>query len=412
MIKPKLLFLKFALLFGPIGAFFAADALVLPINTFTFREWEALTINAGHSHPQYAFYPNQTLHQREYGDTFRYDAYITPRTTTWVTDAMGYRNRASYDIRSQYCFATIGDSNTIGSFLDQHETLAEVLENKSGCKSYNAGSLEITSRFFNRKEFRASPPRYLIFQTVAGYFYDDGFAARFAMSGQFAGVEPAPAWYHRVLAKAIALFAPGSPRATPWMLKDLIDRSAAFNFVQARLGLVGPRTGGALPLHRSGQSLASINPPSDYGEALYKGPSVETYMQTCPAAVLDVAAEASRRASCRFVNTVQAMSEALAQRGTELVVFLQPSGDTELTAGIAYLEGKGVKIVYFPVTANEPFGIDMDWYWAQDDVHWNPRAVQLAADMILARINGRSPLALLADRKPQIEAETLAAINR
>jgi hypothetical protein len=395
-----------ALLFGPILAFFALDAFVLPVNTFTFREWEAVTFS-GSNDPNYAFYPNMTITQKEYGDKYRYSTYIQPRTTTWVVDSLGYRNREAYDTGKHYCFVTIGDSNTIGSSFDQHEMLAELLERKSGCRSYNAAALDITRRFFQKDEFRASPPDYLVFQTIAGHFYNDSVFSILAADGQLPGITPAPSAYQRRLAAFYGWLDHASPRVNASVLQNIMDRMAGYNFVRARLGITDlpPRVAGQYNEFRNiNSSTGAQTGPTIVGEARYRIASAATYKQSCPETVLQIKDEPTRLASCRFIAIFEAMSEALRERGTKLIVLLQPSGDLLLEPAIGYLRSKGERIAEFPVSQQLPFGIDMDFYWAADDTHWVPRGAELAADMIVAESQGKSSEALLKSRQPAIAA--------
>lgn len=393
-----------ALLFGPIVLFLALDAFVLPVNSFTFRQWEAVTFNGGNN-PDHAFYPNMTITQKEYGDVYRYGTYVQPRTTTWFVDALGYRNRQAYDTTQHYCFVTIGDSNTIGSSFDQHEILSELLAKKAGCRTYNAAALDVTQRFFQKDEFRASPPDYLVYQTIAGHFYNDSVFSIIGASGQLPGLLQPPSAYHRWLAAFYGWLDPTSPRASPAVLQNIVQRMAGYNFIRARLGITDlppAVTGQYNQLRNITASGGSLRGPTTAGEARYKVANYATYKQSCPEVVLSVSDEPARLASCRFVAIVEAMSEALRQRGTKLIMLLQPSGDIFLEPGIAYLRSKGQKVIDFPVSQTLPYGINMDFYWAADDTHWLPRGADLAADLIVAESRGESSTTLLASRQDGI----------
>jgi hypothetical protein len=117
-------FLGKLLAFSIVPLLIILTDLVLPLNTFTFREWEALQ----NHYPNYSygsFYPNQEISMTEYGDLGRHTPYAIAKPTSWRTDRLGFRNDqyiADPDI------VLIGDSFIAGSSLTQDQTLGNQLQ--------------------------------------------------------------------------------------------------------------------------------------------------------------------------------------------------------------------------------------------------------------------------------------------
>lgn len=403
--------LKTALLFGPILLLFVLDALVLPINTFTFRQWEALMTRFGQNR-DYAFLPKADLVQREYGDTFRYQTIVAPRVTRWVTDDIGYRNRSVYAADQAYCFVTIGDSNVVGSSLDQTETLSSMLERDAGCRAYNAAASGWTPRYFYRREFRANPPKFLLLQAIAGHFYSDAAFSTFLHSGQMVGYVPNPSWTSQIAAASIGKIDPSNPRSQAWILDEVISRNALLNFVRARTGMADAPQPPRSARHNEFRNIAegsattaSQAVPTLQGVQRHAMPSAADYLANCPESLRATEDAIARAAVCRFVVIIRSLATATRADGSELILYMQPALDTYLAPGIALLKSEGIRIVHFPPTRDLLLGIDFDWYWAGDDTHWHPRAVELAARLIIAASRGEDTEAMLPEIHRSIASE-------
>ncbi|HRD75899.1 MAG TPA: hypothetical protein PK264_08170 [Hyphomicrobiaceae bacterium] len=411
------LFASAVALVAPFLSFIVLEYFALPINAFTFRQWEALIPENG-LNARYAFFPNATLQQWEYGDVHRYATITLPRTTRWFTDQLGYRNRAAYSAVKTYCFVTLGDSNVIGASLDQSETLSEALERRARCPAYNGSSAHRLARFLNQPEFKANQPRFVVLQAIAGEFYSDQAYSRFDVSGQLIGVDPEPGIGYRAISAAIAVIAPDSPRASPWMLEEIVRRNAGWQFIRARLGMTDLPPPPATHRHNEarnihdGRAAAASRAPRAVGQVRYPTASKEVAERNCPEVIKALTDANARAANCRLIAVVRAASVALKSFGSDLIVYLQPSTDELLATGIAVLEAEGHKIIHFPKTSKLPYGIDFDWYWASDDSHWHPRGVELAAELILAESEGRSAEALLPAVHERIEREMRALRRR
>lgn len=164
---------KGALLLLPFLLLLLAELFVLPIDFFTFRVWEA-ALSQPYRYPG-MFYPN--LHVRkdkEYGDRYRSGdpSQIEAKPVEWFTDAYGWRNRPEIARQVNYDAVILGDSNIVGSFLDQKDILTEVMGARSGktIYSYSAGSDHI-ALFFNDPRFVQKHADLVVVESKAGNWY-------------------------------------------------------------------------------------------------------------------------------------------------------------------------------------------------------------------------------------------------
>ena len=98
--------------------------LLMPVNAFTFREWEALQ----NDYPYFAkgpFYPDQEISMTEYGDMGRHTPFEIGKFTTWKTDHIGFRNDSYIPDPD---ILLIGDSFIVGSSVTQNKTISSQLQ--------------------------------------------------------------------------------------------------------------------------------------------------------------------------------------------------------------------------------------------------------------------------------------------
>lgn len=155
----KKLLLKLTLLLLPFLVWPVIEAAVLPINFFTFRVWETLSVNSMRimSGP---FYPNRYMKMEEEGELAPRTAFAEKRVVEWYTDEYGYRNRDS-----KCDVLLIGDSNITGAKLSQEETLAEVLERRLDKEVYSFAPATV-NRFLGSQRFEQDPPEVVIVSSI------------------------------------------------------------------------------------------------------------------------------------------------------------------------------------------------------------------------------------------------------
>ena len=155
----KRLLVKLTLLALPFIVWPLIEVFFLPMNFFTFRIWETISVNKMRvmSGP---FYPNMHMKMEEEGELAPHTPYAEKRVVEWYTDAYGYRNR------DEKCdVLLIGDSNITGAKLSQEETLAEVLERQMGKEVYSFAPATI-NRFLATDRFQETPPELVIVSSI------------------------------------------------------------------------------------------------------------------------------------------------------------------------------------------------------------------------------------------------------
>jgi len=155
----KQLFKKLTLLVLPFMLWPLVEVFFLPMNFFTFRIWETLSVNSMRvmSGP---FYPNMYMKMEEEGELAPRTPFAQKRVVEWYTDAYGYRNRdTACDV------LLIGDSNVTGAKLSQEETLAEVLERRMHKNVYSFAPATL-NRFLATERFQQAPPELVIVSSI------------------------------------------------------------------------------------------------------------------------------------------------------------------------------------------------------------------------------------------------------
>ncbi|TXK33773.1 hypothetical protein FVR03_18685 [Pontibacter qinzhouensis] len=155
----KRLLLKLTLLALPFVAYPFIEAAVLPIDTFTFRVWETISVNSMQLMPG-PFYPNMHVKMVEEGELAPRTPFAEKKQVEWITDAYGYRNR---DTKCDVLL--IGDSNITGAKLTQDETLANVLEKHLQKNVYSFAPATI-NRFLATERLINRPPEMVIVSSI------------------------------------------------------------------------------------------------------------------------------------------------------------------------------------------------------------------------------------------------------
>ncbi len=129
------LLMKVIILISPFMLILALEMFVLPVDFFTFRVWEA-ALAQPFRYPG-PFYPNlHVIKKKEYGDRYRIGVHES-KSAEWYIDSYGWRNRPEIEKMDHYDIILTGDSNIVGSFLDQKDTLSEVLSRRSNKTVYS-----------------------------------------------------------------------------------------------------------------------------------------------------------------------------------------------------------------------------------------------------------------------------------
>jgi hypothetical protein len=163
----------------PLAALLVVEAL-LPIDAFTFRAWEALEIRSRLVDTRAVrlfpwttlpgpFLPDARLELVEEGDLGHHTPLARRRLASWVTDAWGYRvSPGGADPE----LVLVGDSEVVGTGLDQRETIAEVLRTGHGLGAYPYAPSNLAA-FFADRRFSERPPRWLVVECVERQVLED-----------------------------------------------------------------------------------------------------------------------------------------------------------------------------------------------------------------------------------------------
>jgi hypothetical protein len=158
----KLLF-KSTLLALPFLVATGLEAFVLPVDSFTFRLWEALRIDTFGELLPGVFYPRMDVTTVEEGDLGHHSVNAVKKLVRWQTDRYGFR-KADSD-RTAWPVVIVGDSIAAGSSLTQRELLSEVLGGTLGVDVYPLAPADMNG-FLRDERFTAHPPKIVVVECV------------------------------------------------------------------------------------------------------------------------------------------------------------------------------------------------------------------------------------------------------
>jgi alginate O-acetyltransferase complex protein AlgJ len=293
------------------------EMFVLPIDFFTFRAWEAL-VTKYFRPADGIFYPNMHLIKTEHADKLGFRD-PNPKRVEWFTDRHGFRQRPRKHEPERYDIVIVGDSNIAGSYFDQKDTIAEVLERKCDCPTYSYGGA-FKRQLFNDPRFKSNPPRAIIAEAIGAEFYKKDYAElNYSESDKIAGRTGMPAFLA--------------------VLLDRILKTNMLEFFRSRLHV---------------QRKAQDNEP-----------------------------EFSPEERIPFmVNAITRMRDEAARRGSDFIFILMPY-DKSLNDGVAQLRRAGVKVMDFGPSPERPNGVDLKTFYHEHDSHWREESVRMTADEIL-----------------------------
>lgn len=336
-------FLRVGLFLLPVLSWPAIELFVLPIDFFTFRPWEAMIVKTYPNAVLGPFYPSQHLVKYSIGAYDNHNRVENPRRKLeeWFTDANGYRNRPRAAPPNGYDVFVSGNSDIVGAFNNQPDTLAETIERTCGLTSYNVGAGATTPLYLSDPILVDHPPRFFVYlvnmdpipaRTASHLFYFEGFKLR----------EPTawPVW--------------------AMVLWDRLQKQAAREWVRSRI------------------AVTDIQRFVDH----FFG----TRYNLTAAADLPV-----DQAFDKTVERVGVMSRKLKALGSELVLLFQPVPKRIETYQplIERLRAMGYKLAAWYPTDQWRDGVP-DGYWHKEDSHWTEAAIRDVAGRLCSAMNGGS----------------------
>ncbi|WP_299820565.1 hypothetical protein [uncultured Pontibacter sp.] len=330
------------------------EVFLLPMNFFTFRIWETISVNKMllMSGP---FYPNMHMKMEEEGELAPNTPYAEKRVVEWYTDAYGYRNR---DTKCDVLL--IGDSNITGAKLSQEETLAEVLERQMGKDVYSFAPATM-NRFLATDRFEKTPPELVIVSSIERRIPElppvggNGLNSKIRnISGNIINSSPALTW-----------------------LAVTADRISKFG------------------LYR--KTLANIE--RSFGKKEYISYSNEFFIEG------DTANRTFSEAEVQYVaDVLEGYKLALEERGIKFLFLPIPNKENIyyqllpskkkpdfLPRLMAELRKRKVDAVDLQSNFEELYQTKQVSLYPADDAHWNHVAVEVAADLVKARLQGDVP---------------------
>jgi alginate O-acetyltransferase complex protein AlgJ len=313
----KGLLLKFLALIAPFAILLGVELFVLPIDFFTFRAWEAL-VTKYFRPADGIFYPNMHLIKTEHADKLGFRD-PNPKRIEWFTDRHGFRQRPRNHEPERYDIVIVGDSNIAGSYFDQKDTIAEVLERKCECPTYSYGGA-FKRQLFNDPRFKSHPPRVIITEAIGAEFYKKDYAElNYSQNDEIAGRTGMPVFLA--------------------VLLDRVLKTNMLEFFRSRLQV---------------QRKAQDNEP-----------------------------EFSPEDRIPFmVGAITRMRDEAARRGSDFIFILMPY-DKSLDDGVAQLRRAGVKVIDYGPSSDRPHGVDLKAFYHEHDSHWREESARMTADEIL-----------------------------
>ena len=345
---------KLFLLALPFLAWPLIEVLFLPMNFFTFRIWETISVNTMRvmSGP---FYPNMHMKMEEEGELAPHTPFAEKRVVEWYTDEYGYRNR---DSRCDVLL--IGDSNITGAKLSQEETLAEVLERQIGKDVYSFAPATI-NRFLATDRFQETPPELVIVSSIERRIPElppvggNGINSRIRnMTGNIINASPALTW--------MAVTA------------DRISK---------------------LGLYR--KTLANME--RAFGKKEYISYNNEFFIEG------EFANRSFSDEDVQYLaDVLEGYKMALEERGIKFLFMPIPNKENIyyqllpskkkpdfLPRLTAELRKRQVDVVDLQSNFEELYQQKQVALYPADDAHWNHVAVEVAADLVTARLQGKTP---------------------
>jgi hypothetical protein len=347
----KTIIARLSLLFAPLVIWQMVELFVLPVDLFTFRFWEALVAQRVHLLPG-PFYPNTYLEKYSAGDL----ASRGPRRklVRFHSDRYGQRNPPRGD--KAFEIVIIGDSNIMGSHIDEPDTIRAEVESRCNCSvyAYGSGLWSNILSFLEDDRFERNPPAYVVLEFRPGDFEQGNMRVYRPCAGS--------AFPNRTLVARLCdtvdsrllqvLAAMGlQEHQTVLAFIDRFHKQPAYHFLHSRLGLTArddiDQTGAASPDKRS---------------------SIE-----------------------RSKEALRSYRAALAERGSQFLLFVMPNhtnhpaGDGSVPAWLSDLQEESFNVISIN-SSTTPLSTLSSW-WMDEDSHWREESIEFSAGLIWKEIS-------------------------
>lgn len=347
----KTIIARLSLLFAPLVIWQMVELFVLPVDFFTFRFWEALVTQRVYLLPG-PLYPNVTLVKYSAGD-------LAPRGPSkklvrFHSDEYGQRNPPRGD--KAYEIVIIGDSNIVGSHIDEPDTIRAAVESRCNCGvyAYGAGLWSNILSFLEDDRFVMSPPTYVVLEFRPGDVEQGNFNVYRPCAGSaFPNRTHVARLCDTVDSRLLHVLTAMGLQEHPILLTyiDRFYKQPAYHFLHSRLRLTARpnigQTGVASPDER-----ASI--------------------------------EKSKEA-------LRSYRAALAERGSQFLLFVMPNhtnhpaGDGAIPAWLSDLQEESFNVISIN-SSTTPLSTLSSW-WMKEDSHWREESIEFSAGLIWKEIS-------------------------
>lgn len=347
-------FLKLLFFSSPFLLLIGIELLVLPIDFFTFRGWEAIMVKEFHSVLSGQFYPHIDITKiQKGGDLDPHSPSAVPKRVRWITDRYGYRKKDREGSKPQV--VVIGDSNIVGAGMSQEEIFSEVLEDRLKVPVYPFASAGLNS-FLKELRFRKDPPRIVVVSSIERYILDLRFPKESKKRETFLAFYE---WRDNV--RQIRWI------QTAGVLLDRLYKMNMLHFIRSRM---------------EGKVVRKRYPfPSPFGPIYFlQGEEANRPI--------------SRDQLEEAVHTIEAYNQVLKKRGIRFIFLPIPNKENIyhdylpdpqrpvfLEQLIQELKDKNIETVDTQKAFEDEYRKHSAPLFFLDDTHWNPRGVRLAADL-------------------------------
>jgi len=333
-------FIKNALITSlPLLILAILEGYFFPRDQFTYRIWESISVNMfGDVFPG-PFYPLKDVTLNETTDQNRYG----PKTirNRWATDIYGQRNVRIPKSDEEYGLI-IGDSNIIGSSLNQNEMLSESLKRKTGILWVNLGYEYVEP--WRHPITKNHPPKAIIYQLKRGSF---------VLLNKLGGRSSDPISCSRFL----------------WRILEPIDHASKFAAINKL------------------RSLLRV-PTARFSDQLFESAHLKLALNTVQHAMCRLQdREATSIVNKKPVDILMEYADYCKKNKIVFIILVLPDTFRHADVDIAKIQAtKGVKVIGFMPTPDYPNGADLGSFWQKKDSHWSVEGVEKTSDKIVEQL--------------------------
>jgi hypothetical protein len=332
-------YLKILLLALPLLAMAFLEALIFPRDQFTFRAWEAIKVNFFSESLPGPFYPNTRHTFWEAGDSDKKK--IKNRKNLWVTDGYGHRNER-LPRQGEVYGVLVGDSNIVGSSLDQKDLLSERLTKRTGDLWINLSHEYITP--WEHPICKVNRPKWIVYELKRGSLLNlPNLGGR--------GSDPVSQKNQNVLVR--------------------IDHTTKLSILNKARSWFGC---GAISIREQVQSPHLAITFSQLQNALTQG-----FIPRELGGYKNV----SEMTPLQILRQHQAKCDSM---GIVFILVVLPDTEKEADPLIRQIELAGVRTIGFLPSNSFPRGADLESFWQKEDSHWSKKGIEITAEKIVEQI--------------------------